>query len=86
MYIVDSMDRERFPEVGLPANLRLSVSLTRTLSLSLTRTLSLSLSRTLSLSLSLSLTLTPGACHPGGPGPAQAAADPRRDDACPRAR
>ena len=78
MYIVDSMDRERFPEVGLPANLRLS--------LSLTRTLSLSLSRTLSLSLSLSLTLTPGACHPGGPGPAQAAADPRRDDACPRAR
>ena len=72
MYIVDSMDRERFPEVGLPANLRLSVSLTRTLSLS--------------LSLSLSLTLTPGACHPGGPGPAQAAADPRRDDACPRAR
>ena len=70
MYIVDSMDRERFPEVGLPANLRLSVSLTRTLS----------------LSLSLSLTLTPGACHPGGPGPAQAAADPRRDDACPRAR
>ena len=72
MYIVDSMDRERFPEVGLPANLRLSVSLTRTLSLS--------------LSLSLSLTLTPGACPPGGPGPAQAAADPRRDDACPRAR
>ena len=72
MYIVDSMDRERFPEVGLPANLRLSLSLTRTLSLS--------------LSLSLSLTLTPGACHPGGPGPAQAAADPRRDDACPRAR
>ena len=80
MYIVDSMDRERFPEVDLPANLRLSLSLIRTLSLSLTRTLSLS------LSLSLSRTLTPGACHPGGPGPAQAAADPRRDDACPRAR
>ena len=49
MYIVDSMDRERFPEVGLPANLRLSLSLTRTLSLSLSLSLSLTLSLTVTL-------------------------------------